>query len=233
MRAADVSLDGVRVGVDSLVGAKDQALPLVEQVVDFATALVCAEAVGAIKYACDGVEYPRRAQFGADRQLPGAAARIVDMVISGEQARSMANLACTDVDTRAIAQAHAHGSGAHCRRVPARRRNRFSCTAAWDDRGEKDQPQLPAMTMTRAVRDADHLSATGARLTRARHAPPRSGATSLPAGGIVRDQQTGAARPASAGAITSDFTSSMHRRRRLATAGCWRNTGSRSVMRGR
>jgi CheY-like chemotaxis protein len=102
MRAADVSLDGVRVGADSLVGAKDQALPLVEQVVDFATALVCAEAVGAIKYACDAtLEYLKtRKQFGVPiGSFQALQHRMVDMVISGEQARSMASLACASVDT--------------------------------------------------------------------------------------------------------------------------------------
>ncbi len=102
MRAADVSLDGVRVGADALVGAKDQALPLVEQVVDFATALVCAEAVGAIKYACDAtLEYLKtRKQFGVPiGSFQALQHRMVDMVISGEQARSMASLACASVDT--------------------------------------------------------------------------------------------------------------------------------------
>ena len=81
---------------------KDQALPLVEQVVDFATALVCAEAVGAIKYACDAtLEYLKtRKQFGVPiGSFQALQHRMVDMVISGEQARSMASLACASVDT--------------------------------------------------------------------------------------------------------------------------------------
>jgi len=102
MRAADISLDGVRVGADALIGVEHQALPLVEQVVDFATALICAEAVGAIRYACDAtLEYLKtRKQFGVPiGSFQALQHRMVDMVISGEQARSMASLACASVDS--------------------------------------------------------------------------------------------------------------------------------------
>ncbi|MEP6943941.1 MAG: acyl-CoA dehydrogenase [Betaproteobacteria bacterium] len=102
MRAADIALNGVRVGADALLGATDQALPLVEEVVDFATALICAEAVGAIHYACDAtLEYLKtRKQFGAPiGSFQALQHRMVDLVISGEQARSMASLACASVDS--------------------------------------------------------------------------------------------------------------------------------------
>ena len=48
LRAAEVSLDGVRVGADAVLGGVDQGLPVVERVVDTATVAVCAEAVGAM-----------------------------------------------------------------------------------------------------------------------------------------------------------------------------------------
>ena len=73
-----------------MIGAPDRALPLIEDVVDFATALVCAEAVGAIKSANDAtLEYLKtRKQFGVrDRIVPGAAApdgRPRDRVRAGE-----------------------------------------------------------------------------------------------------------------------------------------------------
>src|SRR5215831_18626272 len=46
--AADMTFRGVHVEADSLLGEEGNALTLAEDVVDFATALVCAEAIGAI-----------------------------------------------------------------------------------------------------------------------------------------------------------------------------------------
>ncbi len=97
MPAADVtfkSAAAVRIG-------EGDALPLIEEVVDFATALVCAEAVGAMKYANDAtLEYIKtRKQFGVPiGAFQALQHRMVDMVISHEQARSMASLACAKVD---------------------------------------------------------------------------------------------------------------------------------------
>ena len=58
-----------------------------EEVVDYATALLCAEAVGAIKYATDAtLEYLKRKAFRrAHRSFQALQHRMVDMVISGEQ----------------------------------------------------------------------------------------------------------------------------------------------------
>ena len=75
---------------------------LVEEAVDFATALACAEAVGVMKSACDAtLEYLKtRKQFGVPiGTFQALQHRIVDMFISCEQARSMACLACSRVDT--------------------------------------------------------------------------------------------------------------------------------------
>jgi alkylation response protein AidB-like acyl-CoA dehydrogenase len=102
-RACDLTLDGVRVSRDALLGGGDDALPLVEEVVDFATALVCAEAVGALRYASDAtLEYLKtRKQFGVPiGSFQALQHRMVDMVIECEQARSMASLACARVDAR-------------------------------------------------------------------------------------------------------------------------------------
>ncbi len=77
-------------------------MPLIEQTTDFAIALLCAEAVGAIKYANDAtLEYLKtRKQFGVPiGAFQALQHRMVDMVISGEQARSMASLACAKVDS--------------------------------------------------------------------------------------------------------------------------------------
>ena len=96
--AADISL---RDAPGELVGTAADALPAIEEAVDFATALVCAEAVGAIKYANDAtLEYLKtRKQFGVPiGAFQALQHRMVDMVVSYEQAKSMASLACVKVD---------------------------------------------------------------------------------------------------------------------------------------
>jgi alkylation response protein AidB-like acyl-CoA dehydrogenase len=101
VRAADVIFDGVKVSAEDRLGGEGTALALIEEVVDFATALICAEAVGAIKFANDTtLEYLKtRKQFGvAIGSFQALQHRLVDMVISYEQARSMASLACARVD---------------------------------------------------------------------------------------------------------------------------------------
>ena len=88
---------------------------LVDEIVDFATALVCAEAVGAIQYACDAtLEYLKtRKQFGAPiGTFQALQHRMVDMVIAGEQARSMACLACSKVDRSSDARERARAVSA-------------------------------------------------------------------------------------------------------------------------
>src|SRR5207253_7548771 len=74
---------------------------LLEELTDFATALVCAEAVGAMKFACDAtLEYLKtRKQFGVPiGTFQALQHRVVDMYIATEQARSMACLACSKID---------------------------------------------------------------------------------------------------------------------------------------
>jgi alkylation response protein AidB-like acyl-CoA dehydrogenase len=96
MRAADVVFHGTR--AQKLEGG----LELVEEVIDFATALACAEAVGAMKFACDAtLEYLKtRKQFGVPiGTFQALQHRMVDMYIAQEQARSMACLACSKVDS--------------------------------------------------------------------------------------------------------------------------------------
>jgi alkylation response protein AidB-like acyl-CoA dehydrogenase len=102
MPAADIDLRSVRVGADALLGGEGKALPLIVEGTDFAIALLCAEAVGALKYANDAtLEYLKtRKQFGVPiGAFQALQHRMVDMVISGEQARSMASLACAKVDS--------------------------------------------------------------------------------------------------------------------------------------
>ena len=105
MRAADVVLSGVP---GELLGAEGGALPVIEGVVDFATALVCAEAVGAMKFSCDAtLEYLKtRKQFGVPiGTFQALQHRIVDMYVAYEQAKSMAFLACSQADSATDAKA--------------------------------------------------------------------------------------------------------------------------------
>ena len=102
LRVADVKLAGVKVPAEALLGRDGEALPMIEEVVDYATALTCAEAVGAIRYANEAtVEYMKnRRQFGVPiSSFQVLQHRAVDMLISYEQARSMAYLVCVKVDT--------------------------------------------------------------------------------------------------------------------------------------
>src|SRR5205814_8417195 len=93
--AGDVTLRGVV--AEPLQGG----VALVGEVLDLATALVCAEGVGVMKFACDTtLEYLKtRKQFGVPiGAFQALQHRMVDMFISLEQARSMACLACSRVD---------------------------------------------------------------------------------------------------------------------------------------
>jgi len=101
LRACDLRFDGVRVDAGARLGAEGDSLAVIESVVDFATALVCAEAVGAIRYANEAtLEYLKsRKQFGVPiGAFQALQHRMVDMMITYEQVRSMASLACTVVD---------------------------------------------------------------------------------------------------------------------------------------
>jgi alkylation response protein AidB-like acyl-CoA dehydrogenase len=107
LRLADIRLSGARIGADALLGAEGEGFGLLEEVVDYATVLLCAEAVGAIKYAHDAtLDYLKtRRQFGVPiGSFQALQHRMVDILISYEQARSIACLACVKVDTADAAE---------------------------------------------------------------------------------------------------------------------------------
>jgi alkylation response protein AidB-like acyl-CoA dehydrogenase len=82
--------------------ALEGGLAEIEEAVDFATALICAEAVGAMKFSCDTtLEYLKtRKQFGVPiGTFQALQHRVVDLFIATEQARSMACLACSKMDS--------------------------------------------------------------------------------------------------------------------------------------
>jgi alkylation response protein AidB-like acyl-CoA dehydrogenase len=107
LRTADVRLSGTAVPADAMIGPEGQGLPLLEEVVDYGTALLCAEAAGAIKFANEAtLEYLKtRKQFGVPiGSFQALQHRMVDMVISYEQVKSMACLACVKVESADAAE---------------------------------------------------------------------------------------------------------------------------------
>jgi alkylation response protein AidB-like acyl-CoA dehydrogenase len=97
MRSAHVELDGAK----AVALGEGDAIAAIEEAADYATALLCAEAVGAMKFANDTtLEYLKtRKQFGVPiGAFQALQHRMVDMVIECEQARSMASPACGRVD---------------------------------------------------------------------------------------------------------------------------------------
>ena len=77
------------------------AASVLDEIQDLGAALSCAEAVGAMKFACDTtLEYLKtRRQFGVPiGAFQALQHRMVDMYVAYEQAKSMACLACSKVD---------------------------------------------------------------------------------------------------------------------------------------
>ena len=100
-RSADIRFDSVRLGEQALLGPAGSAMPHIEEATDFATALLCADAIGAMRYANEAtLEYTKtRKQFGTPiASFQVLQHRMVEMLISFEQARSMAILAAAKVD---------------------------------------------------------------------------------------------------------------------------------------
>jgi pimeloyl-CoA dehydrogenase small subunit len=100
-RAAEISLSGVEVGADDVLGEPGQAFPVIERVVEAGIAAVVAEAVGAMEaMQAMTLEYLKtRQQFGRPiGQNQALQHRLAEMLIALEQGRSMAMLAAMMVD---------------------------------------------------------------------------------------------------------------------------------------
>jgi pimeloyl-CoA dehydrogenase small subunit len=96
LRAAEVTLTGVKVDADAAIGEPGNAYPLIERVVDAGIAALAAEAVGAMSAMHEiTVDYlKQRKQFGVPiGNFQVLQHRAGDMLIALEQARSMAMLA--------------------------------------------------------------------------------------------------------------------------------------------
>jgi pimeloyl-CoA dehydrogenase small subunit len=95
-RAAELALEGVRVGPENVVGHPEDALPLVERVVDEAMAALAAESVGTMDEMLKlTVDYLKtRKQFGTTiGSFQALQHRATEMFMALEQARSMAMFA--------------------------------------------------------------------------------------------------------------------------------------------
>jgi pimeloyl-CoA dehydrogenase small subunit len=100
-RASEVYFENVSVPASALIGQEGAGLPLVEKVIDEATAALCAEAVGCMRKLHEGtLDYARqRKQFGqpiANFQV--LQHRMVDMFINLEQSVSMTYMATIKSD---------------------------------------------------------------------------------------------------------------------------------------
>jgi pimeloyl-CoA dehydrogenase small subunit len=101
LHAADISFTGVEVDGSAAIGDPENALPLIERVVDDARIALCAEAVGLMDESLKTtVEYIKtRKQFGvAIGTFQSLQHRASDMFVALEQARSMSMFATMAMD---------------------------------------------------------------------------------------------------------------------------------------
>jgi pimeloyl-CoA dehydrogenase small subunit len=101
LRAAEVTLAGVRVATDAVIGEPGHGFALIERVVDGAIAALAAEAVGAMAAMHETtVDYLKtRKQFGVPiGNFQVLQHRAADMLVALEEARSMALLATMMAD---------------------------------------------------------------------------------------------------------------------------------------
>jgi alkylation response protein AidB-like acyl-CoA dehydrogenase len=164
LRLADVRLSGVRVARAGLLGVEGGGGPLLEGVVDYATALVCAEAVGAIKYAHDAtLDYLKtRRQFGVPiGSFQALQHRMVDILIAYEQARSIACLACVKVETADPAERRRIVSAAKIKIADAARHVSQEAVQLHGGMGMTEELKIShtfrrLTTIAQAFGDADH-----------------------------------------------------------------------------
>ncbi|MGW6397674.1 acyl-CoA dehydrogenase family protein [Streptomyces sp. NPDC055134] len=99
---ADLRFDGVHLRADALLGRPGEAHDALSRARDLASAALCAEMVGAMSAVLDATsEYAKsREQFGSPiGTFQALQHRLVDMLVALEQARSLAWLASSTVDS--------------------------------------------------------------------------------------------------------------------------------------
>lgn len=100
-RAANLRLDGVQLGADSVIGAPGAGWGILEAAADYGAGLLCAEALGAMEALFEAtLDYLKtRQQFGVPiGKFQSLQHRMADMYIHLEQAHSMALLAAVTLD---------------------------------------------------------------------------------------------------------------------------------------
>ena len=101
LRASEVTLEGVQVGADALIGEEGKGLGLIEQVIDEGIMAVGSEAVGCMEVLYkDTVEYCKtREQFGQPiGKFQVLQHRMVDMFMEHEQSKSLMYMAAMRMD---------------------------------------------------------------------------------------------------------------------------------------
>jgi alkylation response protein AidB-like acyl-CoA dehydrogenase len=109
-RAAEVYFENVSAGAEHLIGPADNALPVIERIIDEANAAYCHEAVGCMRMMCALTqEYARtRKQFGrAIAEFQVLQHRMVDMFMAAEESYSMALRATIKIGDSAAERAKA------------------------------------------------------------------------------------------------------------------------------
>ena len=99
--AAEVTLDNLALGAETIVGPVDGAAPLIEAAIDRATVMACGEAVGAMAYLipATAAHIRTREQYGAPlAKFQVLQHRMADAFIAAETARSMALVAAIGLD---------------------------------------------------------------------------------------------------------------------------------------
>jgi alkylation response protein AidB-like acyl-CoA dehydrogenase len=105
--AGDVTLEGVKVPADGIVGGEGAAQKALDDTHDVALAALCADAVGAMKAVLEatGKYLQTREQFGQPiGKFQALQHRMADMLIHFEQAKSMAYLAAMQCESPDAAQ---------------------------------------------------------------------------------------------------------------------------------
>ena len=104
-RAADIRFDNLLVPGDALIGAVDEAWEVIDRALDEATAALCGEAVGVMRWMLEAtVDYARqREQFGKPiGSFQVLQHRMVDMHVKTESNSSIAIMAALSLDLPAI-----------------------------------------------------------------------------------------------------------------------------------
>ncbi|MDB5823245.1 MAG: pimeloyl-CoA dehydrogenase small subunit [Herminiimonas sp.] len=117
-RAADITLDNVRLPAAALLGAWGQGWEILDAASDYGVTLLCAEAVGAMEALnAATLEYTKtRQQFGVPiGKFQALQHRMAEMFIHLEQARSMATLAAVKMGSTNAEERRRTASGAKAR----------------------------------------------------------------------------------------------------------------------